>query len=186
MFHRLGAFFLDVLEVVVMAFAIFLFAYLLVFQPHKIDGRSMEPNFHDKEYLLTNKVPFVILKKNPNRGDVVVFKAPEDRTKEFIKRVIGLPGEKVAIHDGQIYINDKLLVEGYLPTGLKTEGAYDLQNEQEVVVPAGEFFVLGDNRANSSDSRYWGFIPYKDILGKAWFRYWPLSRMGVIQKYNYN
>lgn len=185
MFKRLGAFFLDVIEVVVMAFALFLFAYLLVFQPHKIDGHSMDPNFHDKEYLLTNKVPFVILKKNPDRGDVIVFKAPQEREKEFIKRVIGLPGETVSIHDGKVFINGQPLKEDYLPAGLETTGAYFLQTGQEATVPSGQFFVLGDNRANSSDSRYWGFVPYKDILGKAWFRYWPFSQMGLAKKVTY-
>jgi signal peptidase I len=186
MFRRLGAFFLDVLEVIVLAFALFLFAYLLVFQPHKIDGHSMDPTFLDKEFLLTNKVPFVIQKKNPERGDVVVFKPPLEPEKEYIKRIIGLPGEKIGLLGGQVYINDKLLVEKYLPAGLETDGYSFLEDGQEIMIPEGQFFVMGDNRPNSSDSRYWGTIPYKNILGKAWFRYWPLNRMETIQDPDYN
>lgn len=184
MFRRLGAFLLDILEVVVMAFAIFLFCYLLIFQPHKIDGRSMEPTFYDKEYLLTNKVPFVLLKKDPSRGDVIVFKAPQDREKEFIKRVIGVPGDKVSLENGKVIVNGKTLNEGYLSAGTTTSGASFLAEGQEVTVPTGSFFVLGDNRPHSSDSRYWGFVPYKDIIGKAWLRYWPLNRFGVIKKFS--
>src|SRR3972149_9535843 len=97
MFKRLGGFFLDILEVVVLAFALFLFFYLLVFQPHKIDGRSMEPNFFDKEYLLTDKTKYKILREAPERGEVIVFRPPTERDKEFIKRIIGLPGERVGI-----------------------------------------------------------------------------------------
>ena len=182
MFKRLGAFFLDILEVVVLAFALFLFSYLLVFQPHKIDGRSMEPSFHDKEFLLTNKFGYKVLKKIPDRGDVVVLKPPNEPDKEFIKRVIGLPGETVAIHDGKVFIDGIELKESYITENFSTQGAFFLQTGQEVTVPEGQFFVLGDNRNNSSDSRYWGFVPMKDIVGRAWFVYWPPSSVRTVAK----
>ncbi len=182
MFKRLGAFFLDILEVVVLAFALFLFSYLLVFQPHKIDGRSMEPNFHDKEFLLTNKFGYKVLKELPQRGDVVVLKPPNEPDKEFIKRIIGLPGEKVAIRDGKIFINGEELKESYIPENVGTQGAFFLQTDQEVTVPENQFFVLGDNRNNSSDSRYWGFVPVKEIVGKAWLVYWPLSSIKTVSE----
>src|SRR3990167_4846182 len=120
MFKRLGAFFLDILEVVVLAFALFLFSYLLVFQPHKIDGRSMEPNFHDKEFLLTNKFGYKVLKQSPQRGDVVVLKPPNEPDKEFIKRVVGLPGDKVSIHEGNVFVNGEELNETYIPGNVET------------------------------------------------------------------
>ena len=185
MFKRLGAFFLDILEVVVLAFALFLFSYLLVFQPHKIDGRSMEPNFHDKEFLLTNKFGYKVLKESPKRGDVVVLKPPNEPDKEFIKRVVGLPGDKVAIQDGKVFVNDEELKETYIPENVGTQGAFFLQTGQEVTVPAGQFFVLGDNRTNSSDSRYWGFVAMKDIVGRAWLVYWPPSSAGTISRPSY-
>jgi signal peptidase I len=186
MLKRLGGFFLDILEVDVLAFALFLFFYLLVFQPHKIDGRSMEPNFFDKEYLLTDKTKYKILREPPARGEVVVFTPPLERDKEFIKRIIGLPGERVGISGGKVYINGKELKEDYLPAATVTSGAFFLQDGQEVTVPEGQFFVLGDNRQNSSDSRYWGFVPAKDIIGRAWVVYWPINKARTLTKYSYN
>lgn len=186
MFHRLGSFFLDILEVVVLAFAIFLFSYLLLFQPHKIDGRSMEPNFHDKEFLLTDKVQYKILKKNPARGEVIVFTPPTERDKEFIKRIIGLPGETVSIKESKVLINGTELEEKYLRPGDLTAGATFLAEGQDVTVPENQFFVLGDNRPNSADSRYFGFVPMKDIIGRAWFVYWPPGDIRGVAKVSYN
>ncbi|HJX58932.1 signal peptidase I [Candidatus Woesebacteria bacterium RBG_19FT_COMBO_47_8] len=186
MFRRFGAFFLDILEVVVLAFAIFLFSYLFIFQPHKIDGNSMEPNFHDKEYLLTDKVKYKILKESPQRGDVIVFIPPLERDKEYIKRIIGLPGETVSIKEGRIIINGEILEETYLSAGTPTSGAYFLQEGEIATVPPDEYFVMGDNRANSSDSRYWGFVPKKDLVGRAWLVYWPPQETRKVKAANYN
>src|SRR3989304_8064339 len=109
MLKRIGIFFLDILEVIVFAIAIFLFVYLLLLQPHKIKGDSMQPNFPDGEYLLTDKVTYRF--NQPERGDVVVFEAPTNNGDEFIKRIIATPGEKVSLRQGKIYINDILLDE---------------------------------------------------------------------------
>jgi len=184
MFRRLGAFFLDILEVIVFAVAIFLFIYLLVLQPHKIKGASMHPNFPDGEYLLTDKVTYRF--GEPKRGDVIVFKAPTGNGDEFIKRIIGLPGEKVSVKNGKIYINEKVLDEKYLDASVLTSAGYFLQEGQSVSVPEGEYFVLGDNRPHSSDSRAWGFIAKKKITGRAWLIYWPLKSAGIVKKVNYN
>ena len=119
MFKRLGAFFLDVLEVIVFAVGIFFFVYLLIMRPHKIKGQSMMPNFPDAEYLLTEKVTYYLHK--PQRGDVVVFTPPVSETDEFIKRIIGLPGETIMIRDGRVYINGNLLNESYIPEDYRTE-----------------------------------------------------------------
>lgn len=176
---RLGNFFLDLLEVFVTSFAVFLFVYLLVLQPHKIKGDSMEPNFHDGEFILTNKLVYRF--GEPQRGDVIVFKPPVAQEEEYIKRIIGLPGETISIHDGKFYINGKKLVEDYIPNNIPTRGKVFLGEDQNKTIPQGDYFVVGDNREYSSDSRYWGFITKGDIAGKAWFIYWPIKSIGAIR-----
>ena len=184
MLQRLGGFFLDILEVVVFAVAIFLFIYLLVLQPHKIKGTSMEPNFPNGEFLLTDKITYRF--NDPQRGDVIVFEAPGTNGDEFIKRIIGLPSEKVSINENQIYINEKLLNESYIGSAVLTRPGNFLQDRQEVVVPNDNYFVLGDNREASSDSRTWGFVPKENITGRAWLIYWPLQNAGTIEKVQYS
>lgn len=182
MLKRLGTFFLDTFEVVVFAIGIFFFIYLLVMRPHKIDGQSMMPNFHDSEYLLTEKVSYYT--KAPQRGDVVVFTPPVSDD-EFIKRIIALPGEQIMIKEGHVYINDIPLSEPYLGDTLTEEGSF-LGEGVAYTVPAGQFFVMGDNRGNSSDSRYWGPIEKSSISGRAWIIYWPMNKTGIVKKPVYN
>ena len=177
MLKRLGAFFLDILEVIVLAVGIFLIVYLLILRPHKIKGASMEPNFPDGEYLLTEKVSYYT--KDPQRGDVVVFKPPISED-EFIKRIIALPGETIFIRNGKFYINDKVLDESYIK--VDTSGGGFLEEGQVYKVPEGEYFVAGDNRPHSSDSRIWGPITKKVITGKAWLVYWPPKSAGKVEK----
>ncbi len=184
MLGKLGAFFLDILEVVVFAVGIFFFVYLLIMRPHKIKGQSMDPNFPDAEYLLTEKVTYYL--RPPERGDVVVFTPPVSETDEFIKRIIGLPGEKIKVDGGRVYINGKLLKEPYLSPILTTDEGDFLREGQEFLVPEGQYIVFGDNRPHSSDSRSWGPITKKSISGRAWIIYWPLNKMGITQKPSYN
>src|SRR4030043_2017214 len=113
MLQKLSAFFLDILEVVVFAIAIFLLIYLLVLQPHKIKGQSMVPNFDDGEYLLTDKITYRF--RQPMRGDVIVFEAPNSQDEEFIKRIIATPGEKIDLANGKIIVNNQVLIESNLP-----------------------------------------------------------------------
>ncbi len=183
MLKRLSAFFLDILEVIVFAVGIFFFVYLLIMRPHKIQGESMMPNFPNGEYLLTEKVTYYL--HNPQRGDVVVFTPPVSNTDEYIKRIIGLPEEKVMVKGGHVYINDKLLKEPYLADSVVTTGGTFLPDDEEYTVPDGEYFVMGDNRPNSSDSRYWGPITKNVISGRAWVIYWPPSVAGVVQHPSY-
>lgn len=185
MFKSLGAFFLDILEVIVFAVGIFFFVYLLIMRPHKIKGQSMQPNYPDGEYLLTEKVTYYL--NSPTRGDVVVLTPPPNvsETDEFIKRIIGLPGEKVMVKGGHVYINNKVLDEPYLATTLYTNPGDFLLEGQEYTVPDGKYFVMGDNRPNSSDSRYWGPITKSEITGRAWIIYWPLNHAGVAPKISY-
>lgn len=180
---QIGAFFLDIIETVVLALAIFVIIYLFLLQPHQVRGNSMYPNFHNNEYLLTNKLSYRLGK--PERGDVIVFKAPKNQEYDYIKRVAGLPGEKIEIKNGKVYINDKVLEESFLPEDYRTSGGSFWREGQEASVPEGEYFVLGDNRSHSSDSREWGVVPLENIIGKAWLRYWPLNKLGLVEEVKY-
>lgn len=171
---------LDILQTLVLAFAAFAVVYLFLFRPFQVNGESMFPNFHDREYLITNIVSLRL--KEPRLGDVIVFKAPTEPDKDFIKRVIGVAGDSVMVNNGQVYLNGKLLDESkYLKPTVKTYGGSFLSEGQSVTVPEGYFFVLGDNRSFSSDSREWGFVPKKNIVGTAFFVYWPSSQLGTIK-----
>jgi len=178
MLGRFGAFFLDILQVVVFAVAIFLFVYLLLLQPHKIKGSSMFPNFADGEFLLTDKVTYRF--GEPKRGDVVVFKAPPNDREEFIKRIIGLPNDKIFVKEGKVYLNGQMLNEAYLEETVYTGPGRFLTESVTVEVPEGSYFVLGDNRPYSSASRAWGFIERGKITGRAWLIYWPINKAGMI------
>ncbi len=182
-FRRVGTLFLDVVETVVIALAIFVIAYLFLFQPHQVRGSSMYPNFHDGDYLLTDKISYRL--NQPKRGDVVIFVAPKNEEYDYIKRVIGIPGDIVEItQDYKVKLNTQILDEPYLPSDYQTFGGSFLEAGKTINVPQEEYFVLGDNRNHSSDSREWGFVPRKNIIGKAWFRYWPFNQMGLISPRN--
>ena len=179
---RLWLWFLDFIETIVIALAIFVVVYRFLFQPHQVKGNSMFDNFHDGEYLLTDKVSYRF--RPPQRDDVVVFKAPKNEDYDYIKRVIGLPGDQVKVAGNKVFINDQLLDEsGYLDPRITTHAGAYTREGQTVTVPQAQYFVLGDNRNNSSDSREWGLVPQENIVGKAWVRYWPVNRLGPIKKY---
>ncbi len=175
--------FLDAVEPVVLAFAVFMMVYLFLFQPHRIDGSSMYPTFHDKEYILTDKISYK--RVDPKRGDVVVFRAPKPMNDDFVKRIIGLPGETIMVQDGLVYINGKLLSEIYLPKDLRTRENDFLRNGVSYRIPTGYYMVFGDNRNGSSDSRQWGAIKRTSIIGRAFFRYWPLNAIKLIAHAQY-
>lgn len=183
MLRRLGVFFLDILQIVVFAVAIFLFVYLLILQPHKIKGSSMEPNFENGEFLLTDKVTYRF--GEPQRGEVIVFKAPPDEKDEFIKRIIALPGDKISLRDGNIYISGIRLYEEYLETNVVTLPGNFLGERQEILIPPYEYFVMGDNRLHSSDSRTWGLVKKEKITGRAWLVYWPPTKSGLVKSVLY-
>ncbi len=148
----------------------------------------MMPNFVDKAFLLTDKISYKT--KDPKRGDVVVFKAPpseacsEDEC-EYIKRVIGLPGETIMIKNDTVYINGNLLEEEYLPSEFTTRPGSYLSLEKTVSIPVGEYVLFGDNRSHSRDSREFGLVPESDIVGRALWVYWPLEFFGKIPKVIY-
>ena len=179
---RLGEFFLDLLEVIVFAVAIFLFVYTLLMQPHKIKGASMEPNYHDGEFIITDKLTYRF--REPMRGEVIVFEAPGENGEEYIKRIIGLPGETVLVKDNSVYINNKKLIEVYIPAGVGTS-EINFASDSPVTIESDKYFVLGDNRPQSSDSRRWGLVDKPSITGRAWFIYWPLDKSGLIKEVEY-
>lgn len=146
---------------------------VFVIQPVKVEGTSMQPHLSDEERIFVNK--FVYRFTEIERGDVVVFWYPNDPTKSFIKRVIGLPGDQVEVRSGSVYVNGERLYEPYVPTEY-----FDFYSTESVQVPENCFYVMGDHRNSSNDSRHWGPVPGKFIFGKAMFRYWPMSRMGVL------
>ncbi len=177
-------FFLDFLETIVVALSIFVVVYLFLVQPHEVKGSSMEPNFHNNDYILTDKISLKL--HTPERGNVVIFKAPNNPEVDYIKRVIGLPGEKVKVLNGYVYVNDKKLNEPYLVDKTNLFPGSFVQEGIDITVPEGEYFVMGDNRGHSSDSREFGPIPGNSIIGKAFIRYWPITNMGLLKIYSYN
>jgi len=178
--RKIYYFLLDIAQTLILAAAAFVVVYMFLFRPFEVKGESMYPNLHDSEYLITN----VIAQRlgNPQLGDIVVFKAPNEPDKDFIKRVIGVDGDTVGINEGKVFLNDELLDESaYLSTEVRTYGGSFLGEGDSVVVPPNHFFVLGDNRSYSSDSREWGFVPKENIIGNSIFIYWPMEDFGVIK-----
>jgi signal peptidase I len=159
-------------------FAVMLMILFVVFvvQPVKVEGTSMLPRLHDGERIFVNKLVYYHLPPL-SRGDIVVFWFPDDPDKSYIKRVIGLPGELVEVRDGRIRVNGQELDEPYLDPQLNVSPA----SQPPVLVKQHYYFVMGDNRDHSSDSRIWGLVPEKYIYGKALFRYWPLPQASVIR-----
>lgn len=144
----------------------------------------MQPNFPNGEYLLTDKVTYRF--EEPKRGDVIVFEAPSNNGEEFIKRIIGLPDESIMIKDNKVFVNDKKISEDYLSETIPIHGGAFLKEGEKVKVPTGEYFVLGDNRPFSSDSRSWGFVSKSKITGRAWIVYWPPQKAGSIHNPSYD
>ena len=149
---------------------------VFIYQPVKVEGTSMMPGLADQERIFINKFTYRFGLGSIERGDTVVFTYPRDTEKSYIKRVIGLPGDRVRIERGQVWVNDRPLVENYVEADYRDES-----NMPETVVPPNEYFVLGDHRNSSSDSRVWGNVPRRNIYGKAVFCYWPLSQMGRLK-----
>jgi len=165
----------EVVITVLIAVALFTLLQLTV-QSYTVVMSSMEPNFQQGECIMVNKVSYH--SSGPQRGDVIVFHPPVESPFPYIKRVIGLPGDTVEITNGKVFINGTPLDEPYI----MAPPDYTMS---AIEVPANEYFVLGDNRNNSSDSHSWGPIKRSDIIGKAWFVYWPASKWSVVKHYRY-
>ena len=163
---------------ILIAVAIFVLLRLTV-QSYTVVMSSMEPNFQEGECIMVNKVSYH--SSGPQRGDVIVFNPPFESPHPFIKRVIGLPGDTVEIKDGKVFINGTALDEDkYI-----SENARPNYTMPATKVPENEYFVLGDNRNNSTDSHTGWTVPRDNIIGKAWFAYWPPSKWGVVKHYSY-
>lgn len=184
---------MDILETVVIALAFGMITYLFIFQPHEVIGSSMDGNakIHEGQFILTDKLTYRFFK--PERGTVIVFKYPLDTKYDYIKRIIGLPGEAIMIKDSKVHIYDDQNPNGYvldeskyLAKTVNTEGRTFLKEGEIVQIPANNYVVLGDNREDSSDSRTWGFVPKEDIIGRSLLRYWPPEEIGVLQTPKYD
>lgn len=163
-------FFLDVAETIILAAVLFV-GINAVSARIRVDGFSMEPTLHDGEFVIVNKLAYRF--GAPERGDVIVFRYPRDPQQEYIKRIIGLPGDTIKIVNGTVYINDTILNEPYVAAAPRYQS--------EWVVPDVSVFVLGDNRNNSSDSHNWGPVPMENVIGRALFVYWPPQAWGTIE-----
>lgn len=182
-----AGFIFEVVKAFLISLAIILPIRYFLMQPFYVQGASMEPTFYTHDYLIINELEYYF--SSPKRGDVVVFRSPYNSGEYFIKRVIGLPHEKVEIKDGQIYIYNKehpegfVLKEDYLP-GIETFA--ENNKFSEVEISDKEYYLLGDNRSASLDSRTFGQVSLKSIIGKAWVRGWPFPRMAIFGKVIYN
>ncbi len=180
-------FVLDLLKTGVIVFILAFSLRYFAIQPFIVDGESMMPNYVNDEYLLAEKITYLV--GQPKRGDVIVFRYPGNPNVNYIKRIIGLPGETVSVADNKITIKNSgqpdgvVLKEDYLPATAKTL-LLD-RNELDVTLSNGEYFVLGDNRTHSSDSREWGPLPESNIIGRSWLTILPFSRLSVHQRISY-
>ena len=171
-------FFIELMQVVIVALAIIIPVRYFFIKPFYVKGASMEPTFHDHEYLVIDEISYRF--KEPLRGDVVVFRYPRDPKQFFIKRLIALPGETVQISGNKVYINGEELAEPYLEQGT------DTKNDIVVTLQADEYFVLGDNRGFSLDSRTFGPLREEYIIGRTWIRGWPFNKIMVFDSLDYN
>ena len=162
----------EVIETIVLTVLMFLVIRFAV-QNFNIEGHSMEPNLHDQELILVDKWTYLF--RAPARGDVIVFIAPPQPSQDYIKRVIGVPGDMITIQNTTVIVDGVALKETYVdPKNLGS--TFEDRRIVNMIVPPNDYFVLGDNRANSSDSRVWGFVPKQNIIGRAALVYWPLQQ----------
>jgi len=180
-----GEFIVEIVKVVIISLAIIIPVRYFLIQPFYVKGASMEPNFYDHEYLIIDEIGYRFTQ--PQRGDIVVFRYPKDPRQYFIKRIIGLPGETIKIKDGRVFVVNAEHADGlaideelYLPETVKTAG------NKEVQLAADEYYVLGDNREYSLDSRNFGPVPARLVIGRVWLRGWPFDRITVFSTPNYN
>lgn len=170
---------MDILETIVFVGSLFIVIYLFILQPNQIRGASMEPSFESGDYIFTSKITYRFRKQE--RGDVIVFKSPRNPDIEFIKRIIGLPGDTIMIKSEEIYVNGRQLHENYISAKTPLwEGGF-IKDGEEKIVPQDKLFVMGDNRPRSSDSREFGFVDIESIIGQVFYRYFPSDKLGSIK-----
>lgn len=178
-------------ESILIALALAIFVRIFFFEFYKIPTNSMVPTLVPGDRILVSKciygprVPFIGVRipgyRNPERGEVIVFISPPDRSKAYVKRVVGLPGDKVQIKNGNVYINGEPVSDPDISTNFYyNRGEYGEEGEP-ITVPENHYFVLGDNSLSSKDSRYWGFVPSEDVLGKSILIWWPPKRFQMVE-----
>ena len=185
-FSQKGSIFiLELIKVVVICLVIIIPVRYFLIQPFYVKGASMEPSFYDHEYLIIDEITYRF--RDPRRGEIIVFRYPKDPRQYFIKRIVALPGEKITISASSVTIYNENWLEGrllnessYLPAGVRTPGEVDLK------LGPDEYFVLGDNRNSSLDSRGFGGVPRENIVGRTWLRGWPLDRIMRFESPEYN
>lgn len=194
----------EIIETILLALLIFLMVRGVVIN-FRVDGNSMEPTLSNAEMLVINRRAYTSFDINaildalpgvnrqgedrryifnpPNRGDIIVFRPPGSSSDPYIKRIIGLPGETIEIHDGSVFVNNQRLEENYVSSATSWRGGGG--NQSSITIPEDEYFVMGDNRENSSDSRTFGTVPKDDIIGKSWVAYWPPGSIQVFPRPSY-
>ncbi|KKP63792.1 MAG: Signal peptidase I [candidate division WS6 bacterium GW2011_GWE1_34_7] len=179
----IGSFIYSFTETVLISLVLAIVLYLFIMTPHEVVGNSMHPTYKNGEFLMANKISYKF--SIPQRGDVIIFKYSE--TQDFIKRVVGIEGDEVMIKDGKIYINGALLDESsYLADTVVTNGGSYIHEGQTVTVGENQYFVCGDNRTNSSDSREFGPVDKSKIKGKAWIVFFPFDEFRLVQHESYS
>lgn len=179
LFNNFSTHIVDFIQTLVVFGAIFALIYLFVAQPHRVSGNSMFPNFRSGDLIMTDKITYRF--SEPKRGDIVVFKNPRNENEDFIKRVMAVPGDTIMVQDSKVYVNNQLLSEPYLSLNPPTYGKGYLIDGQPVKTGDNQYFVFGDNREHSSDSREWGPIGKEKIIGRVFIRYWPINALGTIK-----
>lgn len=177
-FDNLSSHLIDFIQTLVVFGAIFALIYLFVAQFHKVSGNSMVPTLHNGDYIITEKISYKL--GTPKRDQIIVLKNPRDESQDFIKRIIATPGDTIQIKDNSVFINGEKTTEEYLPAGTPTRSGAFLTEGTSIRANTNQYFVLGDNRDHSSDSREWGAVTKEEIVGRAFFLYWPIQRMGLI------
>ncbi|HVH64515.1 MAG TPA: signal peptidase I [Candidatus Acidoferrum sp.] len=175
---RQKSFIRDTLEIVFLALVLYVVIQYAVQTVHVL-GSSMQRTLHDNDLLVASKISYKL--HPPQRGDIIVFKPPDEASRDFIKRIIGMPGERIRIVNSVVYINDRVLHEPYLPEKWTYNNNWPSSGQDYIILP-DQYFVMGDNRNHSSDSRTFGPITLDSILGKAEVRIWPLDTLGLLDQ----
>jgi signal peptidase I len=172
-------FVMEILETIVFVGSLFIVIYLFIAQPNQVKGQSMEHTFQSGDYIFTSKITYKF--RGPQRGDVIVFRSPRNPDIEYIKRIIGLPGDTIIVRNNEVYVNDQQLNEPYIAEKTNLwDGGY-MKEGEPVVVPKDSLIVMGDNRPHSSDSREFGPIHFSSVDGQVFYRYFPSTKMGGIE-----
>jgi signal peptidase I len=161
----------ELVETIVLTLVIYALVRVFLFENYRVLGHSMDPTLENDQFLVVNKLGYRL--HDPERGDVIVFRDPRSDGRKLIKRVIGLPGEVVEIKNGEVFINNRPLEEEYIVNPAR-------YSQPPTPIPEDQYFVLGDNRNNSSDSHNWGTLPQEKVIGAAWVSYWPPRLWGII------